>query len=85
MPRLPTLGPPLSVDLIAELTDLPKKRLWEAVTRKEGRQLLDLNSLRSVILWLASHGNEDLRKEMLWRSAAVLAEGHAGEGGRPRT
>ena len=64
---------------IASLTDVTLNAVYQAATpAKNGksRQLLDLESLESVVLWLAAHGKTDLRRRICAYSAqALLDEG----------
>ena len=86
MPRPPNLGPPLSYELVQELTDdLPLNTLHQAGSRpKRGRQRLDIQSLRSVVLWLASHGSRSLREEIAWRAMEALVKDRPVTSGRSR-
>ena len=65
--------PALSYELVHKLTDLDLMSVKSLGGKpKHGRQHLNIFSLESVVLWLASHGTDELRKEMLWRAAGVL-------------
>ncbi len=63
-------GPPLTYELVHKLTDLSINSLHQAGGKpKPGRQRLDLQSLESVVLWVAAHGKPELRMKICGHAA----------------
>ena len=88
MPRPQIYGPPLTYESIQKLTDLNINTLHQAGGKpKPGRQRLDIQSLESVVLWLAAHGKRKLRIQLCGLSAQALLDGEVTPGtthGAPR-
>lgn len=86
MPRPPLEGLTITYERVQALTNLPINTLHKAGAGGAGeyRQKLDLNSLESVVLWLACHGTVDLRKKICAYAAQSLLDSGALPG-VPRT
>jgi hypothetical protein len=76
-------GLTITYEEVHRLTDLSLNALHQAGGRAQpGRQPLDLNSLESVVLWLAGHARQDLRVKICALSAQALLGGTLGAGDR---
>ena len=68
-------GQQLTYEAIHKLTDLSINALHQAGGKpKPDRQPLDLQSLESVVLWLAGHGKRELRIKMCGLAAQALLD-----------
>jgi len=84
-PRL--IGQIITYEAIQKLTDLSLNALHQAGGKpKPVRHPLDIQSLESVILWLARHGKRELRVQMVGLAAEALIDGDLapGSSGTPR-
>ena len=87
MPRPPLEGLTITYEKVQALTDLPLNTLHKAGAGRaagEYRQKLNLDSLESVVLWLACHGTVSLRKRICAHAAQSLLDSGALPG-VPRT
>jgi hypothetical protein len=94
MPRKPTAGCLVTYESVHHLTDLSMNALYQAATPPKAprkRHELDINSLESVVLWLAAHARTDIRKRICGLAAqSLLDDGelkgapHRGRTGRKR-
>jgi len=68
-------GPPLTYEMVQKLTDLSINSLHQAGGKpKPGRHRLDLQSLESVVLWVAAHGKPELRMKICGHAAGALLD-----------
>ncbi len=72
MPRSYKQGVIVTSEVIAELTGGSLNAVHQATRRvpSRKRQKLDINSLESVVLWIAAHGRRELRQKI----AALAAQ-----------
>jgi hypothetical protein len=74
------LGKTITYELIAELTDNTINTVHVAATvpknptTRQRRQSLNINSLESVILYVAKHGKKRLRQRIAAKAAAAWDE-----------
>jgi hypothetical protein len=74
---LPRAGVLVSYEAVQALTDLPINTLHQAATippPNRKRMRLDIESLESVVIWLAKHGKRTLRQKILAHSAESLLD-----------
>ena len=77
MPRHPTAGVIVTYACVHDLTDTTLNFVYQSATRAKPphkRQFLDIHSLESVVLWLASHGRTDLRRRILGLAAQSMLD-----------
>jgi hypothetical protein len=71
-------GLTITYELIHDLTDVEMNTVYQAGAKPKAdndqRQRLDINSLESVILWVAAHGKTSLRLKICGYSAQSLVE-----------
>lgn len=77
MPRRPSVGCVLTYGCIHDLCDCSVNFLYQSATAPtppRKRQALDINSLESVVLWLAGHARTDLRRRILGLAAQSMLD-----------
>ena len=76
MPPQPVPGVTITYETVQKLTNLPFNTLYQAAGKsaKPGRQRLDINDLRSIVLYLAGHGQPELRRQMCGLAAQSLID-----------